>query len=78
MNVKANIGIVNALVRITCGFTMLAWSTAKLSKKPNRSRYLMVAMMSAMKIGEGITRYCPVTDLLQQSLEMNKQNQQEN
>ncbi|MBM7692688.1 dipeptide/tripeptide permease [Peribacillus deserti] len=78
MNVKPNIGIVNALIRLTCGFTMLAWSTAKLAKKPNRSRYLMVAMMSAMKIGEGIVRYCPVTDLMQQSQDMNRQNKQDN
>ncbi|WP_409296680.1 DUF2892 domain-containing protein [Peribacillus sp. SCS-26] len=70
MNVKPNIGTVNALLRITCGLTMLAWSTAKLSRKPGRSLYLMTAMMGAMKVGEGIVKYCPVTDLMLQSTEM--------
>ncbi|WP_026695291.1 YgaP family membrane protein [Peribacillus kribbensis] len=76
MNVKPNIGIINALIRLTCGFTLLAWSTARLAKRPNKNRYLLTAMMSAMKIGEGIVRYCPVTELMQQSKEMTQQNQQ--
>lgn len=32
MQIKQNIGIVNALIRITCGLTILAWSTAKMVK----------------------------------------------
>ncbi|MFL4443641.1 DUF2892 domain-containing protein [Heyndrickxia coagulans] len=65
MKITPNIGILNALLRITCGLTSLAWATAKLSKKPWRSSYLCVALMGAMKVGEGIVRYCPVTDLIQ-------------
>lgn len=63
MKVQQNIGIVNALIRITFGFTMLAWATAKLVKRPWRESYIMVALMAAMKIGEGIVRYCPLTAL---------------
>lgn len=63
MNVKPNIGIINALIRITCGFTILAWSTSKLVKRPWRDSYLFMAMMGGMKIAEGILRYCPITDV---------------
>ncbi|WP_335869415.1 YgaP family membrane protein [Bacillus sp. 2205SS5-2] len=67
MKVSPNIGIINALIRITTGFTILAWSTAKLSKKPWRESYLLVAMVAGMKIGEGILRYCPLTALFEKS-----------
>lgn len=67
MKVQQNIGIVNALIRITFGFTILAWSTAKLVKRPWRESYILVAMMAAMKIGEGIVRYCPLTALYEKS-----------
>ena len=65
MKVKQNIGMVNALIRITCGLTILAWSTAKLVKNPWCNSYLFMALMGAMKVAEGIVRYCPVTDYFQ-------------
>ncbi|AZU60214.1 YgaP family membrane protein [Neobacillus mesonae] len=61
MNVKPNIGILNALIRITAGLTILAWCTAKLVKRPWRESYLLVAICGAMKVAEGIVRYCPLT-----------------
>ncbi|MGG1401480.1 DUF2892 domain-containing protein [Bacillus salipaludis] len=61
MNIKPNIGILNALIRITFGLTVLAWATAKLVKRPWRDSYLLAAVCGAMKVGEGIVRYCPVT-----------------
>lgn len=63
MKVRPNIGILNALMRITIGFTLLSWATAKMVKRPWRDSYLMVAMIAAMKIGEGFLRYCPMTAL---------------
>jgi hypothetical protein len=60
---KPNIGIVNALVRITFGLTVLAWSTARFTKRPYRESYLLAAMAGAMKVAEGITRFCPLTFL---------------
>lgn len=71
--VKQNIGIVNALVRLTFGFTILAWATAKMVKQPWRDSYFWVAMMAGMKIAEGITRFCPLTALFEQYKE-NQQN----
>ncbi|WP_268877441.1 YgaP-like transmembrane domain [Sutcliffiella halmapala] len=58
-----NIGIINALMRLTAGFTVLAWITSKMVRRPYRDSYLVVALLAAMKIGEGILRYCPLTDL---------------
>lgn len=63
MNPKPNISLVDALIRITCGFTFLAWSTAKLSKKPHNQSYLLIALLAGMKIAEGIVRYCPIVAL---------------
>ncbi|AZV61560.1 YgaP-like transmembrane domain [Peribacillus frigoritolerans] len=80
MKFKQNISIINALMRITCGFTFLTWATAKMVKKPWKSQsYIIVAMLSAMKIGEGILRYCPVVDAMEngQNL-MAKEPKQEN
>lgn len=65
MNVKKNIGTVNALVRITIGLTVLAWSTAKYSKMPWRDSYLVMAVLGAMKVAEGIVSFCPVVALFE-------------
>ena len=78
MNVKQNIGIVNAMIRITVGFTVLTWITAKLVKKPWRDSYLIMAMLAAMKIAEGIVRFCPITELFERSQEMNGENKYSN
>jgi hypothetical protein len=71
MNVKQNINIVNALIRITLGLTVVAWSTAKIVKRPWRDSYLILTMLGAMKVAEGILRFCPLTLLY----ERNKQNE---
>ena len=80
MKFKQNISIINALMRITCGFTFLTWATAKMVKKPWKNQsYLMVVILSAMKIGEGILRYCPVVDVMEngQSMMKKKKNKDE-
>jgi hypothetical protein len=61
LKIKQNINIVNALIRITFGITIVAWSTVKLVKRPWRDSYLVLTMLGAMKIGEGILRFCPLT-----------------
>ncbi|MGM0904725.1 MAG: YgaP family membrane protein [Bacillota bacterium] len=76
MKVKQNIGIVNALIRITCGFTFLSWATAKMVKRPWKGSYLLVAFLSAMKIAEGIVRFCPVTALFEEGQEVIENNRQ--
>lgn len=64
MKFQQNISIINALLRIICGFTFLSWSIAKMAKKPWKESYLIISMLAGMKIGEGILRYCPVVDLM--------------
>ena len=64
MNFRPNISILNSLIRIICGFTFLSWSIAKMSRKPWKESYLIISMLAGMKIGEGILRYCPVVDLM--------------
>jgi Protein of unknown function (DUF2892) len=74
MKVSSNIGIINALIRITIGLTILTWTTAKLVKRPWRDSYLVLAMVGAMKVGEGILHYCPVTDLFEKRGETSGEN----
>lgn len=70
VNVTKNIGILNALIRITIGLTILSWSTAKMVKFPWRDSYLFMAICGAMKVAEGIVRFCPVTALFEKYQEM--------
>jgi hypothetical protein len=76
MKVTQNIGIINAMIRITCGLTILAWCTSKLVKRPWGCSYMLIAMMGAMKVAEGIVRYCPLTALLQLTDNQSQQNDQ--
>lgn len=64
-----NIGLANAFIRLTCGFTVLAWATAKLVKRPYSSTPLFVAIMGAMKVAEGLTRFCPITYVFEEKIE---------
>lgn len=73
MNITKNIGILNALIRITIGLTVLSWSTAKMVKFPWRDSYLFIAICGAMKVAEGIVRFCPVTALFERYQEMEQQ-----
>lgn len=61
MKISPNISIISALIRITIGLTVLSWSTAKLVKRPWRDSFLIISMLGAMKVAEGIVRFCPVT-----------------
>ncbi|MGA9287313.1 MAG: DUF2892 domain-containing protein [Anaerobacillus sp.] len=63
---KPNISMMNAFIRLTAGFALLSWSTAKLCKKDSSKSALLLAAIGAMKVAEGHTRYCPVVDLMRQ------------
>ncbi|MGP1909774.1 YgaP family membrane protein [Metabacillus sp. JX24] len=63
---KPNIGIVNGLIRITIGLFLLSWASAKYSKKPWKESALLVMLLGAMKVGEGILRFCPLTFMYQE------------
>lgn len=63
---RPNIGLINALLRITLGLTVVSWATAKLVKKPYQTLPLIVSFLGSMKIAEGITRFCPLTYLFEE------------
>jgi hypothetical protein len=73
---KPNIGILNSLVRITCGFTFLSLGTARLIRRPWRQSSIIVILLGAMKVAEGIVRYCPVVALMKSPAVSNKLQQQ--
>ncbi|WP_279664749.1 YgaP family membrane protein [Ectobacillus ponti] len=68
---KQNIGIVNALIRITVGLTMISFSSAKLVRKPWCVMSKVSVILGAMKVAEGIVRFCPVTEALKFGKYMN-------
>ncbi|MDQ0254061.1 hypothetical protein J2S74_001434 [Evansella vedderi] len=64
---RQNIGLINAVIRITCGLTIVAWATSKLVRRPYDSMPLICTILGAMKVAEGITRFCPLTYLFEES-----------
>lgn len=61
---KQNIGTVNSMLRIAGGLTMLAWSIAKMAREKPSGEQLLVSLMGAQKVAEGITHYCPLVEAL--------------
>lgn len=78
MNPRPNISLINSLIRITIGLTILSWSTAKLVKYPWRDSYLMMALLGGMKVAEGIVRFCPLVALFERSQELMQEQKDEN
>lgn len=78
MNPRPNISLINSLIRITIGLTILSWSTAKLVKYPWRDSYLMMAFLGGMKVAEGIVRFCPFVALFERSQELMQEQKDEN
>lgn len=68
---KQNIGIVNALIRITIGLTMISLSSAKLVRKPWCFSSKLFIFLGAMKVAEGIVRFCPVVEAMKFGKYMN-------
>ncbi|MGA9174101.1 MAG: DUF2892 domain-containing protein [Thermoactinomyces sp.] len=56
---QKNIGTLDAILRITLGLVGLAWC----SSRTRRNFPFMIALVSAMKVAEGITRFCPMLAL---------------
>ena len=57
---KRNVGLLDAYIRLTFGLFLLGLGIARLVRRPNRAfpRFLLLA--GAMRIAEGITRFCPL------------------
>ncbi|CAJ1004206.1 YgaP family membrane protein [Brevibacillus aydinogluensis] len=56
---QKNVGTVDALIRITVGLLGLAYGVGRMSRRPYRTPWLLMAL-SAMKVAEGVTRFCPM------------------
>ncbi|GAE29493.1 YgaP family membrane protein [Halalkalibacter hemicellulosilyticus] len=65
---KPNISLIDSLCRITAGLTILAWSTAQLTKRQSSSAPILIAMLGSMKVAEGITRFCPLVYMAKQKI----------
>lgn len=65
MRFRKNVDTIDALIRITVGLTGVAWGTAEMMKRRNQTTPFLITMCSAMKVAEGITRYCPMKDVLE-------------
>jgi len=61
---RKNVGTWDAIMRITIGLVGLAWSSARMARHPYRGFPVLVAILSGMKVAEGITRFCPMLHLL--------------
>lgn len=56
---ERNIGTLDATLRITLGLLGLAYGIGRMSRRPYRTPWVLMSM-SAMKIAEGTTRFCPM------------------
>lgn len=61
---QKNVGLCDAICRITFGLAGLAYSIAKVRNNRFQRFPWMLALCSAMKVAEGILRYCPVLAML--------------
>lgn len=66
---RPNIGLMNAYIRLICGFFMLGWGTAKIIKRPFSNMPFFIVLMGAVKLAEGITRFCPITYIAQEKID---------
>jgi len=56
---RKNVGTTDAMIRITAGLLGLAYGVGRMSKRPHRTPWLLMSL-SAMKVAEGVTRFCPM------------------
>jgi len=56
---RKNVGTLDASMRITLGLIGLAYSIGRMSRRPYRAPWFLMTM-SAMKVAEGLTRFCPM------------------
>lgn len=56
---RKNVGTIDATIRITVGLLGLAYGIGKMSRRPYRAPWLLMTL-SAMKVAEGFTRFCPM------------------
>ena len=63
---KPNMGLIQAMIRIAAGVSMVGYATAALVTKPKQFTAHLALLAGAIKIAEGIVRYCPSMTLINQ------------
>jgi len=56
---RRNVGTTDAMIRISAGLLGLAYGVGRMSRRPHRTPWLLMSL-SAMKVAEGVTRFCPM------------------
>lgn len=65
---QENLSNQNAFVRLACGAGMTAFGIAKLSRKPDCMRGKAMIILGAMKMAEGILKFCPTKAIMNSSI----------
>lgn len=60
---QKNVGTIDAIMRISFGLLGLAYGAGKMSRRPYRTPGFLM-FFSAMKVAEGVTRFCPMLKLM--------------
>lgn len=77
---ETNLSEKNAFCRFAMGTSLTAFGIAKVSRNPNCTAGRLMIAFGAMKMAEGIFKYCPTKSLLSSSMEsaMNNSNNKSN
>jgi len=67
MSQTQNLSTRNALCRLTLGFSMLSYGTAKLARNPHCSKGKALVFFGAMKAAEGTVKFCPLKAMMQRN-----------
>lgn len=70
----SNISKQNAFMRFSLGTTMAAMGIARYSRNPSCNRARAMIVIGAMKMAEGVFKYCPTKALMQNSMQSSVQN----
>ncbi len=60
---KKNVGTFDATMRIMWGLLGLSWGISRMVRYPSRTTPFLVSIISAMKVAEGVTRWCPMLQM---------------
>ncbi|MDQ0208448.1 YgaP family membrane protein [Alkalicoccobacillus murimartini] len=69
---KPNLSRIQSLCRITCGLSVLAFASSKMQRKSSLIGIIGI-IIGAMKVAEGITRFCPLIYMTDKKKQEHKQ-----
>jgi len=66
---QANLSEKNAFCRFAMGTSLTAFGIAKVSRNPNCTKGRLMIALGAMKMAEGLFKYCPTKALLSSNMQ---------